>query len=202
MLLITWSLFLGDVSRKHKCLCLLLETEVNVYVSYFHCRTDDHRLYIHFPTTGILDMSFVDTCCLVGTVHLHKYWLLVLFPSTKAKGIIGIVYLASRDFLLQVRMFVKYTSRVNSMTLIHLVSCAVHSCWRVSQIHHSWNADWETSSWIVKGPIPVLYVSGNGQVILDTFVYSMSFGRGVHRNRENDWILQCLSKGIALECKT
>lgn len=30
-------------------------------------------------------LSLVDTCRLVGTVHLHKYWLLVRFPSTKAK---------------------------------------------------------------------------------------------------------------------
>jgi len=57
MLRSTLSLFLADVSGKHICLCLLLETEVNVYVSYLRCRTDDdHLLYSHFPTTGILDI--------------------------------------------------------------------------------------------------------------------------------------------------
>ena len=130
-------------------------------------------------------LSLVDTCRLVGTVHLHRYWLLVRFPSTKARGITGVVYLTSHDFLLHVQIFVKYTSRVNSMTLIHLVSFAMHNFWRVSQMHHSWNAHKR---------LPVKFCTGLYQnhtclgtvksVILDKCVYSMSFGRGVHKTEK------------------
>lgn len=100
-----------------------METEVNVQVSYFHCRTDDdHRLYTHFPTTGILDICRLwilvalwelCTCTDVGCLFVSH--------RQKSKELTGVVYLPSREFLLQARMFVKYTSRVNIMTLIHLV---------------------------------------------------------------------------------